>query len=63
MMALIHPPKDTNLELLNDLKAPTGLFLVIRPIEVSATIIVYPKVRARTIYINKKIPPPYLAAR
>ena len=41
------------------LKAPTGLFLVIRPIEVSATIIVYPKVRARTIYINKKIPPPY----
>ena len=62
-MALIHPPKDTNLELLNDLKAPTGLFLVIRPIEVSATIIVYPKVRARIIYTNRKIPPPYFAAR
>jgi ATP-dependent Lon protease len=48
---------------LNDLKAPTGLFLVIRPIEVSATIIVYPKVRARIIYTNRKIPPPYFAAR
>ena len=35
MMALIHPLKDTNLELLNDLKAPTGL-LVIMTIEVSA---------------------------
>ena len=63
IIALIHPPKDANLELPKNLKAPTGLFLVIRPIDVSATIIVYPNVRARMIYTNKNIPPPYLAAK
>ena len=38
-------------------------FPVIRPIEVSATIILYPKVNANIIYISKKIPPPYFAAK
>ena len=39
ILALIQPPKDSHLDLPNFPKAPTGLFLVIRPRAVSATII------------------------
>ena len=47
MIALIHPPKADHLDEPKDANAPTGLFFVIRPSDVSATIIVYPKVSAR----------------
>ena len=40
IIALIHPPKEIHFDFPKDLNAPTGLFLVIRPIADSAIIIV-----------------------
>ena len=49
MIALIQPPNDSHFAFPKLWNAPTGLFPVIRPIEVSATIILYPKVSANII--------------
>ena len=62
-MALIHPPARKNPFFPSPLKALTGLFFVILPMAVSAMIIVYPNVRARTMYTSRKMPPPYFAAK
>ena len=63
MIAFIHPPKRNAFVFPNLWKAPTGLFLVIRPKAVSETRRVYPNVTTNTRYTNRKIPPPYFAAR
>ena len=40
LLALIQPPADSHFDLPKEEKAPTGLFFVMRPIAVSATIMV-----------------------
>ena len=49
MIALIQPPSEDQREFPKDANAPTGLFFVIRPNDVSAMIIVYPNVSASKI--------------
>ena len=63
MTAFSQPPILNGAVLPKKEKAPTGLFFVIRPIDVSDMINTYPKDTVKRIYTSRKIPPPYFAAR
>ena len=63
MIALIQPPRESHFDFPKLSYAPTGLFFVIRPIDVSDMINTYPKDTVKRIYTSRKIPPPYFAAR